>query len=84
VLCPTCRLVERDAIPLSLTALKVLRFIQTRDLPQVRQLALSADAHQEIERLLLRYLTHVLERQLKSPEFLELVRGYNPMVAVSG
>jgi hypothetical protein len=61
----------------------VLRFIQTRDWPQVRTLTLSPDAHLEVERLLLRYLTHVLERQLKSPEFLELVRGYNPIITVA-
>lgn len=81
VLCPKCRLAEHDALPLSLNALKVLRFLQTRDYSQVRQLTLSPDLHHEIERLLLRYLTHVLERQLKSPEFLELVRGVNPVTA---
>lgn len=74
VLCPACRLTERDALPLTLTSLKVLRFVQTRDYPEVRQLALSETIHQDLERLLLRYLTHVLERQLKSPEFLEQVR----------
>lgn len=74
VLCPACRLTERDAMSLPLTTLKVLRFVQTRDYPEVRQLALSQEIHQDLERLLLRYLTHVLERQLKSPEFLELVR----------
>lgn len=74
VLCPACRLIERDALPLPLTSLKVLRFIQTHDYLETRRLTLSAEVHQDLERHLLRYLTHVLERQLKSPEFLEQVR----------
>ncbi len=74
VLCPQCRLAERDALPLSLNALKVLRFLQTRDWAQVRTLRVSGEVQTELERLHLRYLTHVLERQLKSPEFLELIR----------
>ena len=78
-LCPACRTSQRDALPLTLNALKVLRFLQTRDYPQVRSLVLSADVHRELERLLLRYLSQVLERHLKSPEFLELVRGVNPV-----
>ncbi len=73
-LCPNCRSLEADAIPLPLTTLKVARFIQTRDYPQVRTIALSPEVQRDLERLLLRYLTHVLERQLKSVEFLDQVR----------
>ncbi|MFN8472926.1 MAG: DNA repair protein RecO [Anaerolineae bacterium] len=74
-LCPNCRSLEADVVPLPLTTLKVARFIQTRDYPQVRTIALSPDVHRDLERLLLRYLTHVLERQLKSVEFLDQVRN---------
>lgn len=82
-ICPACASVERDTFPLSLTALKVLRFIQTRDYEQARSLALSPEAHDEVERLMLRYLTHVLERQLKSAEFLALVRDNTQPLQVS-
>ncbi|MFN8496283.1 MAG: DNA repair protein RecO [Anaerolineae bacterium] len=73
-LCPNCRSFEADVVPLPLTTLKVARFIQTRDYAQVRTIALSPDVQRDLERLLLRYLTHVLERQLKSVEFLDQVR----------
>lgn len=72
--CARCGATMRGAQPLSLPALKVLRFLQTRDYAQAVQLRLSPPTEQEVERILLRYITHLLERSLKSVEFLEIVR----------
>jgi DNA repair protein RecO (recombination protein O) len=64
----------RDAVPISLNALKVLRFLQTREWATVRGLQLNSDAMSEVESLMQRYITHHLERNLKSVEFLRELR----------
>jgi DNA repair protein RecO (recombination protein O) len=60
----------RDAVSISLNALKVLRFLQTREWATVRGLQLNSDAMSEVESLMQRYIVHHLERNLKSVEFL--------------
>ena len=66
----------RDARPMPLNVLKVLRYLQTREWETVRALRLNADVMLEVEALLQRYIVHHLERNLKSIEFLkELRRG---------
>ncbi len=74
VLDERCRDSHRDARAVSLNALKVLRFLQTREYAQVEQLRLTAQAESEVEELLHSYLTHLLERSLKSVEFLNTLR----------
>ncbi len=74
VLCPTCGKNRRDAFPLSLTAFKVLRYGQTRRLHQFQRLRLTPALHAEVERTLYRYLVFMLERNLKSVEFLRQLR----------
>ena len=64
----------RDVQPISLNALKVLRYLQTRGWESVRTLRLSADAHAEVEALMQRYIAHHLERNLKSVEFLKTLK----------
>jgi DNA repair protein RecO (recombination protein O) len=74
VLCPNCGQGRRDAFALSLTAFKVLRYGQTRDWDHFRRLRLTAPLRAEVERALHRYLLYVLERKLKSVEFLHQLR----------
>ena len=82
VLCPRCGegLIERPANdrpaaePLPLNALKVLRFLQTRDWETCSRLRLTPALHAEVERLLQRYILYQLERSLKSVGFLRTVR----------
>jgi len=76
VVCPGCAEQETShgARPLSLNALKVLRFLQTREWPLCQNLRLSEAVHQEVEAVLQRYIFYVLERRLKSVEFLRTVR----------
>jgi len=64
----------RDAVPISLNALKILRYLQTREWATVRAIELNAEAHAEVEALMERYIMHYLERNLKSVEFLKELR----------
>jgi len=64
----------RDVQPISLNALKVLRYLQTREWESVCALQLSADTHMEVEALMQRYIAHHLERNLKSVEFLKMLK----------
>jgi DNA repair protein RecO (recombination protein O) len=64
----------RDVQPLSLNALKVLRYLQTREWESVRTLRLNADILAEVEVLMQRYIAHHLERNLKSVEFLKTLK----------
>lgn len=73
----------RDAVPISLNALKVLRFLQTREWATVRALQLNADVHAEVETVMQRYIAHQLERNLKSIEFLRELRQLN-VLALAG
>jgi DNA repair protein RecO (recombination protein O) len=74
VLCPDCGHDRRDAIPLSLAAFKVLRYGQTRDWNRFRRLRLTPALHIEVENVLHRYLLFVLERNLKSVDFVRQLR----------
>jgi DNA repair protein RecO (recombination protein O) len=64
----------RDVQPISLNALKVLRYLQTREWESIRTLRLNAETHAEVEMLMQRYIAHHLERNLKSVEFLKMLK----------
>lgn len=74
VLCPSCGFGHPAARSISLGALKVLRYLQTRPYQTIDQLRLSNPVQGEIERLLHDSLTYHLERRLKSAAFLERLR----------
>jgi len=63
------------ATELSLGAFKVLRYLQEQEYAAVTRLRLRAETAREVEVVLRRYLTFILERNLKSTSFLELVKG---------
>ena len=76
VLCPECRTQPGEAmLPLSLGAMKVVRFLRREPYPRVAELEVPAPLLEEIERLLRSYIRYVLERDLKSTEFMDLVRS---------
>ncbi len=60
--------------PLSLGALKALRYLQTQDFGTVRVLTLRSALHAELERVLHEYITYILERRLQSADFLQRLR----------
>lgn len=74
LLCPTCRAADMRALPVSAAAVKVMRFLQTRPPDAVRTLRLPPPLLHEIERVMHFYLTHTLERELKSVDFLHRLR----------
>lgn len=71
---PNCRLSDRNAQPISSVAVKVLRYLQTRDWATVSVLQLKRPLQHELERLMHFYLTYILERNLKSVDFLHRLR----------
>jgi len=74
VFCPQCGSARPGTAELSLNALKVLRFLQTRDWATCHLLRLSPASHAELERTMNHYLTYHLERRLKSVDFLHHLR----------
>ena len=81
VLCPQCggaaagqprmgRTVQ--AIPVN--SLKVLRFLQTHDYQSGSRLRLKPQTHRDTEALMVHYITYILERNLKSVEFIRRLR----------
>lgn len=74
LLCPNCRERDRRARPVSAGAVKVLRYLQTRDWRTVSALRLRGTMHAELEHVMHHYLTYILERNLKSIDFLHRLR----------
>jgi len=74
VICPDHHAGMERGMPINLNALKVLRYLQTRPWDAVSVLHISPAAHQEVERVMLAYLTHLLEQRLQSVEFLKRLR----------
>ena len=77
VLCDQCAPNSRDAVPLSLSALKVLRHAARAEWRAFATLNLRPLVAREIEQTLQRYITYTLERNLKSVEFLRTLRLEN-------
>jgi len=74
VLCPDCLSADRSALKISAAAVKVLRYLQTRHWDVVNHLRLRSPLLHEIENLMHTYITHILERDLKSVDFLHRLR----------
>ncbi len=74
LLCPNCQQADTRAWPLSSSAVKVLRYLQTRDWQTVSRLHLKRPLHAELEGVMHHYLHYLLERQLKSVDFLNRLR----------
>ena len=74
VLCPAHAQGRSDASRLSLNALKVLRHALRTEYAAFTRLIPRAAVASEVEQAMLRYLQYVLERRVKSVEFLNLLR----------
>ena len=74
VLCPNCRDEDRRAVGITAVSTKVLRYLQTRPWDTVHALRLKRNVHTELENVMHFYITYVLERNLKSVEFLHRLR----------
>ncbi len=74
VLCHICGYHEPRARPLSLNALKVLRFWQDCDFATAEKVRLDTELAAELEAVLQEYIRFLLERQLKSVTWLERLK----------
>jgi DNA repair protein RecO (recombination protein O) len=70
VFCPRCGHDRPGTTAISVNALKVLRFLQTREWEACRLLRLSPASYAEMERVMNGYITYHLERRLKSVDFI--------------
>lgn len=74
LLCPNCHAADHRARPVTAVAVKVLRYLQTRSWETVQALQLKRPLHHELETILHGYIRHILERDLKSVDFLHRLR----------
>ncbi|MEP7289027.1 MAG: DNA repair protein RecO [Chloroflexota bacterium] len=74
VVCPDHVRESTHIVPINLTVLKTLRYLQTRDYEVVKVLRLDNMLHLELERMLQNYIVHLLERHLKSVDFIRRLR----------
>lgn len=74
VLCDRCAPRMQDVSPLSLAALQVLRHAARADWSTLAALNPRLLVAREVEQVMQRYITYVLERNLKSVEFLRTLR----------
>lgn len=76
VVCPRCASrMSSSLIPVSMNALKLLRNLQrAQKFSIVQKLSIPAELHEEVERLMVAYLSVLLERRLQSLDFIRLLR----------
>lgn len=74
VLCPHCAHQEAIIYPLSLNALKVLRFLQSSDFTAITRLRLSPDLSGELRQIMQGYISYLLGREVNSAQWLDRLR----------
>jgi DNA repair protein RecO (recombination protein O) len=77
VVCPIHVKGSSHVSPLPLSTLKTLRYLQSRDWDVVKRLHVDNMMHLDLERVLQNYIVHLLERRLKSVEFIRRLRRLN-------
>ena len=73
-LCGDCSYEEPIVLPLSLNALKVLRLWQNCNFENAVKVTIKPELALELEQLLREYIKYVLDRQLKSTAWLDLIK----------
>lgn len=71
ILCPSCAVNQPFSRPVSLNALKVLRFIQRNDYNAVGRLKIDNVLSLELENITRSYLKYLLERDVRSANWLD-------------
>jgi len=75
VVCPACHQQEHFLRPLSINALKVLRFLQRNDYLTTQRIHLSPELSLDLQPLLHGYITYLLEREVKSMTWIDRLRA---------
>lgn len=81
VLSPACSASDHHALPMSLAAFKLLRYLQREPWEAIERMHLSSEVRTEAAHLLRAYLRRLLERDLRSVPFLEAADGLAPPAA---
>ena len=63
------------AVPITVTTLKLLRHMQRSPYSHVKTLNITTALHNDVERIMLGYITFILERKLQSVDFIRRIRG---------
>ncbi len=74
MLCPNCSQSQPLTYPLSLNALKVLRFWQGSDYDTARRLKMNPELSHELEEVMRHYVKYLLEREVKSAVWLDSLK----------
>ena len=74
VLCPACGKGLPGVWSVSVEALKYLRHFQRSDYAAAQRARPTPEVRDEVETLLQKYVTHLLERELNSPEFIKQIK----------
>ena len=82
VLCPSCRQSQIFSYPVSVNALRVLRFLQSSDYNTSSQLKINSELSQELEGVMRNYLKYLLEREVKSAAWLDTLREQTKQTAL--
>jgi DNA repair protein RecO (recombination protein O) len=74
VLCPACGVALPGAWSVSVEALRYLRHFQRSDYAGAQRARPAPEVQSEVEALLQRYVTYLLERALNSPDFIRQIK----------
>ncbi|GAB4334064.1 MAG: DNA repair protein RecO [Phototrophicales bacterium] len=74
VVVPSAAQYSHSLVPISLNTLKLLRYLQRSEYQQIQVLRIPPETHMEVERLMLGYITFLLERRLQSVDFIRRIR----------
>jgi DNA repair protein RecO (recombination protein O) len=74
VLCPRCGQGQRGCRDASAQALSTMIYLQSREYSRCSRLRIEPGTHLELESILRRYVTYLLERGLKSADFMDTLR----------
>jgi len=82
VLCSSCRQSQILTYPLSVNALKVLRFLQSNNYDTSSKLKINLELSQELEGVMRNYIKYLLEREVKSVAWLDSLREQTRQTAL--
>jgi DNA repair protein RecO (recombination protein O) len=74
LLCPECGRIERGGRVVPAGALETLRHLQTKGYGRCRGLSVDRQTHYELQNTMRQYIIYLLERGLKSADFLDALR----------
>jgi DNA repair protein RecO (recombination protein O) len=74
IVCPRHATQSSSSMPISVNALKLLRHIQRSRYDQMRDLQVPSSVHEDADRIMITYITFLLERRLQSIDFIRRLR----------